>query len=334
MSSIRNALSLTLEDPEFFKLKNHIPARVGHDGNYYRDGKMDDSMQGEVRSGLIQHDSIPLALHALYREHKAFGLYESERRFLDGNMETLLKYLGKIYITECANMWEMETNVIHAYDVGAIYSAFRMAEELSRDGVISIGVAEIRDIENGLFRGGPLEFLKKFISDGVMYREKGAFQDSPYKDAGVDIAELYLFTLFGINDRSLGIEGIEAATIGEIDRTLFSSNVLPIRWHDDIYFCGGRWLNVGAEFSIYAADNGDIKRSRAIIDYIVGKYGSRLPEQEIVNPARPDVIDHYYVDNGYKVIDDLAWSYSSMLSATSHLLERMERESDRPEPRE
>ena len=325
MDSIDNAIKLDLRDPEFFKLKNHIPARVGRDKGYYRDQEMDDNSQNDYRSALIQYDTVPLVLHALYKEYLAFGLDLEERGFLNRNINNLLSYLGKVYITECADMWEMENNVIHSYDVAAIHSAFQIAKKFSDDGVISMSKSQIEKMETGLFEGGPIEFLKKsFIESGVIYREKDSWT-GPTISKGVDSAEIYMFTMFGINDRTLGMPGVESATINEIKEVLFSSNVLPIRFLGDKYFTGGRWLNVGAEYSVYLAGKGDMNKAKQIIDYIIEKYGDRLPEQELVNPASPHIIDYYLIGNGNKVIEELSWSYAAMISATTYLLDSAKR---------
>ena len=327
MPEIENAIRTRLEDPDFFKLKSHIPARVGPDGGYYVDSAINDSYQKEGRSGLIQYDSIPLMMHALYTEHKYFGLDETEKEFLGKNIEKLLHYLGKTYFTECANMWEMETNVIHSYDVAAIYSAFEIAKKMSDEGLIQIKRQDIDSISSAYFPGGPIEFLKKFfIRDNIIYREKASFAADPDISKSVDIAAIYLFTMFGINDKVLKMPGVEAATMSEIDKVLFSSNMLPIRFIGDEYFKGGRWLNVGAEFSKYLLSKGDDARAMGIVDYIIGKYGDKLPEQEIVNPASPNAQDPYLSNNGNMPIDDLAWSYAAMLSTVSYFLGNRMRE--------
>ena len=328
LNNINAALSTPLEDPAFFKLKTHIPARVNQNHDYYADASTNDASQKESRSALIQHDSIPLILHALYKESSSFGLDASQREFLDKNIRTLLEYMGKTYFTESADMWEMETNVLHSYDVAVISSAFNIAKKFSEEGIISISKEEIDDIAKSSFISSPLEFLKNFfIKDSIIYREKEPFSSTPNVSKSVDSAEIYFFTMFGISDRTLGIIGIEDATIGKIQKELFSSNFLPIRFLGDEYFLGGRWLNVGAEFSKYLIQKGKIAEGQKVIDYIIEKYGDRLPEQEIVDPASPNAHCPYYLANGNKPISELAWSYAAMISATLFLLENKERES-------
>ncbi|MHB1829940.1 MAG: glycoside hydrolase family 15 protein [Candidatus Micrarchaeaceae archaeon] len=327
LNNINAALSTPLEDPDFFKLKTHIPARVNQSSDYYADTSTNDASQKESKSALIQHDSIPLILHALYKESSSFGLDDHQKEFLEKNIRTLLKYMGKTYFTESADMWEMETNALHSYDVAVIYSAFQIAKKFAEDGIISISKTEIDEIAKASFTASPLEFLKKFfIKDSVIYREKEPFSSTPSTSKSIDSAQIYFFTMFGISDKTIGLKGVEEATMAKIQKELFSSNVLPIRFLGDEYFLGGRWLNVGAEFSKYLVQKGKTKEAQGIIDYVIDKYGDRLPEQEIVDPASPNAQCPYYAINGNRPISELAWSYAAMISATSFLLENRERE--------
>ncbi len=327
LNNINTALLTPLEDPDFFKLKTHIPARVNKDRDYYADASTNDASQKESKSALIQHDSIPLILHALYKESSTFGLDSYQKEFLEKNIKTLLKYMGKTYFTASADMWEMETNALHSYDVAVIYSAFQVAKRFAEDGIISMSKTEIDDIAKASFVSGPLEFLKKFfIKDRVIYREKETFSDTPSVSKSVDSAQIYFFTMFGISDEALGTTGVEEATMAKIKEELFSSNTLPIRFLGDEYFLGGRWLNVGAEYSKYLVQKGKIGEAQSIIDYIIEKYGDRLPEQEIVDPASPDAHCPYHSGNGNMPISELAWSYAAMISATSFLIENNEKD--------
>ncbi|MGC8670176.1 MAG: hypothetical protein ACP5TL_03430, partial [Candidatus Micrarchaeia archaeon] len=53
------------------------------------------------------------------------------------------------------------------------------------------------------------------------------------------------------------------------------------------------------------------------------KYKGSYPEQEIVNPASPNTDQgNYYALNGYKPIQKLAWSYASMIIASTTIMEK------------
>ncbi len=310
--------SINYEDHEFFNLKFHMPSRCGPNHEFFKSDTIADEAESNVKhSWLMQYDSIPLILLSLRKKHELVGLSENEKDFLDKHMETILRYLGKIYITECPSMWEINADMLHAYNVAAIHSAFEFAHMLSHNRIIHLSSGSIEGIERKYFKEGTLGFLKQyFVKDGMLYSEKKPFAESPETSKGFDGSEIFVFNYFGINGKTLGDEKIEEITLQKMREELFGNNVLPIRFKGDIYFTGGRWLLLGLEFANYYAMHGSIEKAEDIIDYIEKKYSNSYPEQEIVDPASPSIDQgNYYALNNYKPIQDLAWSYASMIIA-------------------
>ena len=321
MVNIRYALSLKLEDYDFYTLKAHIPARVGENGEYFKgviDGRqIDDSVNlGIKNAGLIQNDSIPLVLLAIAKKAELFGLESNEMSFLNENLETLLMYMGKTYITPSGSIWEIYSEYMHAYDAAAIYAAFSAARRLARRGIGKLSEERISEIENGSYKGGPLGFVKDFfISNGILYDTRMPFSDAPLTSLGVDSSTIFIFNRFGISGEMLGNGKIEKDTIREIEEKLFAGNTLPVRFLSDTYFKGGRWLLLGLEFSRYYSAHGKLDKGKEIIDYVLEKYGNSYPEQEIVNPATGIDWEGYLKRNGNNPIQNLAWSYASVIDA-------------------
>ncbi|MGC8538771.1 MAG: hypothetical protein ACP5MK_02800, partial [Candidatus Micrarchaeia archaeon] len=174
----------------------------------------------------------------------------------------------------------------------------------------------ISEIENGSYKGGPLGFVKDFfISNGILYDTRMPFSDAPLTSLGVDSSTIFIFNRFGISGEMLGNGKIEKDTIREIDEKLFAGNTLPVRFLSDTYFKGGRWLLLGLEFSRYYSAHGKLDKGKEIIDYVLEKYGNSYPEQEIVNPATGIDWEGYLKRNGNNPIQNLAWSYASVIDA-------------------
>ncbi len=227
--------------------------------------------------------------------------------------------MGKIYITECASAWEINQNLLHAYDVASIHMGFEVLKKFSKIYDIGITSDEIEQIANGLFAGGPAAFLEKFfVADGILYNEKEPFAEEPI-EGSIDASEIFIFLNFGISS-AFENKNIEKRTIEKMEKELFDGNMLPIRFKGDTYYKGGRWLLLGLAFSEYYFGNGEDEKGRKIIDYIIDKYNGSYPEQEIVNPASDIDLFGFYASNGYKPIQNLAWSYASLIMATIELL--------------
>ncbi|MGC8478713.1 MAG: hypothetical protein ACP5NE_02185 [Candidatus Micrarchaeia archaeon] len=317
------------EDPDFFNLKYHMPSRCGQDHEFFKSKIIDDTLERNVRhSWLMQYDSIPLILLSLQKKQDCVGLDRQEREFLDKRMDSMLEYLGKIYITECPSMWEINADMLHVYDVAAIYSAFKFAEKLAENHIIKMSREEVNNLETKYYGRGTLGFIRKyFVNGGMLYSEKKPFAELPELARGFDGSEILAFNYFGISSQSLNVESLEERTIKGIEDTLFEGNALPIRFHGDIYFTGGRWLLLGLEFASYYASNGKIEKAKEIVDYIESRYNGDYPEQEIVNPASPSIDQgNYYALNGYKPIQKLAWSYASMIMASLKLKKEEEKQ--------
>jgi GH15 family glucan-1,4-alpha-glucosidase len=324
--NLQNSLKISLDDEEFFKLYNHIPARVGRSKELYKEDGMDDTPQKNVaRSWLLQYDTIPLILMALYKKNQIFGLDNKEVEFLKSNVVTIANYLGKIFGTECASAWEIEPELLHAYDVAAIHFAFKVLSEFSEQYDLGIDNQEIEHIKNTLYKGDPLQFLRRFFVHGdVLYRAKRSFENKPLLEKGVGSSAIFIFLNFGITGIDLGAPEIEKNTIERIEADLFNGNMLPIRFLGDTYFNGGRWLLLGLSFAEYYANTNRLEKAKEILDYVIDKYNGSYPEQELVNPASPGADEERIKENGGKPIQDLAWSYAAVITASLAVLSAMQ----------
>ncbi|MGC8687562.1 MAG: hypothetical protein ACP5RM_02570, partial [Candidatus Micrarchaeia archaeon] len=325
LGNITKLNNVDYEDPEFFNLKYHMPSRCGPNHEFFKSDIIDDTLESNTRhSWLMQYDSIPLILLSLQKKQEFYGLNIQETMFLRDNIRAILEYLGKVYITECPSMWEIDADKLHVYDVASIYSSFNFARNLSAKNIIDMNEEEINRIETRYYSSGTLGFIKRyFVNNNMLYSEKKPFSELPDISRGFDGSEIFAFNYFGIGPESLGIENIEERTIKGMEETLFGNNVLPIRFIGDIYFTGGRWLLLGLEFANYYAMHGNILKAKRIVEYIESKYKGSYPEQEIVNPASPNTDQgNYYALNGYKPIQKLAWSYASMIIASTTIMEK------------
>ena len=341
-ANLQRAIDAPYEHPDFMKLSHRIPARVGIDGKFYHGGGINDVQEeGRHHSWLMQHDNIPLIMLSIKERVSSFGMSDGIRNFIDSNIDLMLKYVGKIYVAECSNAWEIKTDMLHAYDIAAAHAFFRAAEYLSEIGVTRITKDEIKTIETGIYRrkdngtercASPAEFLKDlFVEDGRLYSNKRPGASRPEKDLGFDAEELFIFTEFGLS-KELGPE-IEHNTISLIKSELFAGHELPVRFKDDTYYKGGRWLLLGLEMANYETAQGNTEQAERTIRYVIDKYKGSYPEQEIIDPAHPEAdMDGLYAANGSKPIQDLAWSYAALINSTVKLLSGYEKEAIQQQP--
>jgi len=326
--NIRSLDEIPFENPDFFSLLHHMPSRVGISGSLYVGNSIDDNTEKNVkRSWLIQYDSIPLILYSLNEKSKLFGLGSSEISFLKEHARDIAEYLGRIYVTECASAWEINQQFLHAYDIASIYAGLEALKEISSKYEINISPNEITAIEGRIFDGGPIAFLKKFfVKDSILYSEKKPFCNAPLPDS-IDASEIFIFSNFGISGQALGNSNIENNTISKMETDLFNNNMLPIRFKGDTYYKGGRWLLLGMAFAEYYIGKWSYNKGAKIIDYVINKYEGSYPEQEIVNPASDVDMNNFYALNGYKPVQNLAWSYAAVIMATVALINSKEKKS-------
>lgn len=315
-------------DSEFLKLKHHIYARMGKDGDLakleFTDGSgrtifmIDDTPERERDSWLRQYDSIPLILLALETEAASVGLSDKESAYLKEISPAITEYMHLIFRTPCSNIWELEKEYMHAYNLAAIYCGMGTLRDMY--GTVLSGQPEanaaIRMIDSDMPE--VLVELKKLVHDGILYRRMlpGADVDV---GAGVGTAELFAFTRFGISDAELGV-GVVRNTVSVMLRDRFGENTLPTRYKGDTYFTGGRWLLLGLELAASGlAHDRDADRA---IDYVIGKYGQDLPEQELVDPESPSSPDGLedLRKNGNATISPLNWSYAALADAIIRVL--------------
>ncbi len=320
LDSIKAALEKRYEDPDFYKLKNHMAARVDKDLNLFKKSYgngagVDDTIE-DFNTWLRQYDTIPLILMALDEEGSTFGWDAEEKEFIRKYSRIITYYLGKIYPTPSSNAWEIETDYIHAYDIAAIYKAKEILKGFSEKGLFNMPKDEIEKSFNIMYQnGGIIGALRDHVSNGILYRRRKPYQP-PDISAGVDSEEIFIFRRFGITDAELG-DNVVKNTLDKIRGDLFNGNVLPIRNLQDDYFLGGRWLITGLEYAMICCDRGDYLSSERIINYVIRKHMREMPEQELVNVAHPESENgkRDLMRNNGVPIKKLNWSYAALMSA-------------------
>ena len=322
--NMERALILDTKNEKFGSLSNHLPARIGPGGKYFRINSYKFRHTDELEPQncwLRQYDSIPLLLIATEHFIRAFGVKEFGAQDVAKRLlPEMIAYMCKVYPTPCSNAWELENQRFHSYSLASVFMGLGSAAALLKRFEIKENCAfyikrcseERNNIEKIL--------NEVFVRDGILFRSAETLS-SPEPIREVDGSEIFIFTLF---DTPLK-EEIKKNTIKKMEYELFGSDILPIRFKGDTYFDGGRWLLLGLEFAYYYLHNGDGLKAEKILDYIDKKYlkdGHELPEQELVNPASPNGDpDKMLERNGGDVIKDLAWSEAEYLRALSQKLQ-------------
>ena len=328
--NMERGIRTPFEDPAFFNLSSHFPARVGKDGKLSSGIVNGELVKDTVENGdwLRQYDSLPLMLIATNFYIKNIGAEKvgSPIRIFSESLNTILQYLVKVYKAQSFNAWESDGHQLHSYTLSSIYRGFISALELAERLGLHIP-AEIRDKPEWMSN-----FLYKFfVRDRILYSSKNVlrqdgsgFESEPTRK--VDSSEIFTFTRF----RPTSITpDIEINTMKVIEKERFRNNLLPTRFPGDTYFFGGRWILLGMEAARYYIQIRNFSKAIDILSYVEKKYlkhgNVMLPEQEIVDPESPgnDPSD-YYAKNGNSPITDLAWSEGAYVSAATSLLRSAE----------
>ncbi len=350
-----------LRDDVFKTLRNHLPARVGNGGGYFKttleDGsRIDDSAQHMEDSWLRQYDSVPLLLLATAEVAELAGTLHGTGA--DSRMLNLMaRYMAHTYITPCANAWESETDKLHAYSVAAVAAGLRHGARIAS----WLGADSCRG-EMLRAAAGADAFLERFfVREGILYRCKpvfdscgNGFADEPVREP--DAALIFVFSRF--KPRITSYDAVRRATLAYLDGALFGGEALPIRFLHDTYFDGYRWPMLGLEFARHYAETGDIARAGAIIRYVERRYMSAqardevereiaeymrrhypwarfrpngdagaamLPEGELINTAHPGRDAEQFLARHGGPIRNLAWSWAAYAEACIALYEAMRR---------
>ncbi len=344
MPAIKNALQLEFGDQELKKLKNHITARFGPDGNPVRavinDKVIDDTPELEnVNSWQKQLDSAPLVLFATAEHVKNLGAESLSPKTLSAisrDMNDVVDYVIKNYKFPCAGPWEQHPEKLHSYTVAAAYAGLKSAIRMY--GALGGEERRIEEMRKVIYRNdydGIIYFLNNmFVKGRIMHKFRREFSDSVEENPKVDAASYIAFALF--DDGELFDEGVKSATLQELaGNHLFKSadgksvyvSKMPKRYDNDTYFGGGPWILLGAVEAYYYIKNGNASEAVAILDEIeklIPADSFSLPEQEpidekFLNPNREGENDAV----GKLPAQDLIWSSAEYLRACSALLEAM-----------
>ncbi len=316
--------------------KNHVLARfdVSEDGSVSL-CEPDKGQVNELRSWIMQYDSIPLTLLATVRYIKSFGT--SDIGYSIDIAKKILPWLATYMInyhnTPCADLWELYYSrekingievgsTIDSYTVASIYAGIEKAKELAQ----LIKVDPPKDIDSKVVE----DFLiKHFIgeidpsSGKIVCKSKIEYGELM---KSVDSSAVEIFRLFKPG-RLIGSE-VEDNTIKAIEKHLMDNSPLPIRFkffgaHDhikDTYFYGGNWYPNAEEYAMYKLGKGDLARVKEIIDFIEGQIeeDGSIPEQSLIKPAsQGNDPEHYFEKNGNQMIRCLWWSETGYLGLVS-----------------
>ncbi len=337
--TLRSTASMSLEDFELKKLKNHIPARIDGNGrlaNMEIDGRqINDLAESEnPNSWLKQFDSVPLVLHATSEFLKAFGvefLPASLVESIRSNIGVLADYIINIYKCPCADVWEQNPHMLHSYDIGAAYAGLNSILYLSSELGADIAADKIgKEIYGST---GLINFMNEFfVKDGILRKYREEFGSDVSENPKVDAAAYLLFALFD-PEHALVSENVYLKTMEALkDNHIFRSkdgkrvyeSVFPKRYEGDRYFGGSGWILLAAAEAYLNAKNGDSSKAEYILESIeklIPESGFSLPEQEpmdeeLLNPLREGENDAM----GKKPAMDLIWSAAEYIrAATAHV---------------
>ncbi len=339
--NIKKFLNSSFESLPYNVVNYNIPARVGSDAKLYKDDLMDDNNYANSFSGLVQNDSVPLIMISLEYKADNIGLNEKEISFLKENSNMIFNFLTKSIRVQSANAWEIRSDMQHSYDIASIYRAMVSLNRISNKYNIGFDSSKVNILLDSDRFSNPLTYLKKLsINSNILYACRMPFSDKPNIDLGVDMSELIVFTLFGINDDVLETENVETKTIEEIENNLFNGKLMSKRFKYDSYFFGGRWIISAAEKGIYLIKKGKLDEAENMLKKltkgyyegwdkadekavnITGEYKiNSFPEQIIYDPESPNSEDNnYFKNNGNSVIQDLMWSYADVVRFASMLI--------------
>ncbi len=322
--SIRAALAIDASSKEFLLLKNHIPARMGENGQYFsftsNGVEYSDAQENNTYIKLRQYDSVPLTLIATHKFIEMAGenaLDPAIKERIRGSLDNLVQYMLKTYRTPSANAWELDEGEMHSYTVASISGGLRSAIFLSQ--LLGANIGDLKEL-NAKVKEVDAFIEDTFVRDGILYKSANTPGTVPAVQGPnryVDASAIFVFTLF----KPQLSAGVEANTIKKMEDDLFDGNVLPIRYLGDTYFSGGRWPLLGLEFAHYYAEHGDFASALRILDYVKEKHlgpngGGVIPEQELVNPACPNSDLHdWFKKNGNVVISELGWAEAEYVKA-------------------
>ena len=337
---LRSTSSMGLEDFEFKKLKNHIPARIDGNGrlaNMEIDGRLiNDLVEAEnPNSWLKQFDSVPLVLHATSEFVKAFGaenIPENLRESVRRNIGILADYIINVYKCPCADVWEQNPHMLHSYDIGAAYAGLNSILYLGSELGIDVNVDKIsREIYSST---GLINFMNEFfVRDEVLRKYREEFGPDVAENPKIDASAYLLFALFDPN-HSLVSENVYLKTMEALrDNHIFKSqdgkmvheSAFPKRYEGDRYFGGSGWILLAAAEAYLNTKNGDLSHADYILESIeklIPESGFSLPEQEpideaLLNPFREGENDAI----GKKPAMDLIWSAAEYIRAATASLE-------------
>ncbi len=340
IETLRSTSTMRLEDFEFKRLKNHIPARIDGNGrlaNVEIDGRqINDLAEAEnPNSWLKQFDSVPLILYATSEFLKAFGaefLPDSLVGSIRSNIGVLVDYIINTYKCPCADIWEQNPHMLHSYDIAAAYAGLNSILYLSSE--LGADIAEGRIRQEIYGATGLINFMNEFfVKDGILRKYREEFGSDAEENPKVDAAAYLLFALFDPEHALIGenvyLKTMEALEGNHIFRSKDGKkvyeSVFPKRYEGDKYFGGAGWILLAAAEAYLNSKNGNPSQAENILESIeklIPEYGFSLPEQEpideeLLNPLREGENDAI----GKKPAMDLIWSAAEYIRAATAQME-------------
>lgn len=332
--------TMSLENPEYKKLKFHIPARIAENGELadkFIDGRhINDTAESEnPNSWLKQFDTVPLILYATSEFINSFGaevLPDAAKRAIRENLGILSRYIINVYKCPCADAWEQSPDMLHSYSVAAAYAGLNSAMAIAD----SLGLElDTKSVEKEVYgKGGIKEFINSmFVKDGIMKKFRPEFGADTIEYPSIDASAYIVFALFDpshyLIEREVYSKTMDALKSNHIfksykdGKTYYSA--MPKRYEGDRYFGGSGWILLSALEAYNLILDKNAEGASKILDRIEELAEGpefKLPEQEpiveeFLNPFRESENDAI----GKRPAMDLIWSAAEYLRASAAELE-------------
>lgn len=210
-------------------------------------------------------------------------------------VDTTIRYLGLTWHLPNHDAWEEHGDKVHPSTLASVYGGLRSMHRLG------YAVSDLADRVRELV-GSQLTL------DGSIPKHIGSQE--------VDSSALWAAVPFGLFEPT---GEIMTATTGRIERELTIGGGV-IRFKDDTYYGGGRWILLTAWLGWYALRCGDVVKAESCAKWIEERMSpdGALPEQVVDQPVAPAMVGEWQRKWG-KVAEPLLWSHAMYLILTHEM---------------
>lgn len=205
-------------------------------------------------------------------------------------------YLSSLWQFPCYDCWEEFPEAIHTHTLAAIYGGLNALSKL-----------------DGRDRDETLNGIKSYVNSHLVYDEYFVKKNNSYT---VDASLMGLVVPYGLitidDPRFL-------ATLDRIEKFLRENGGVH-RYPTDTYYGGGEWILLTAWLGWVYALNGEMEKSRTLMEWIESKADSEgnLPEQIPASLNDPNYYSPWLRQWG-EIAKPLLWSHANYLILAKHL---------------